>query len=136
MLAAPARPGTEAQLPLPGPSSAGYAGGVTADLARLNRELAEHRKYVSAGAAVVAYSLALFGFGMAAASKLYLGILLIALAATFFLFGVIAALLHAAHAACLSRRIRTLTHLPTARVIRAPVDTTARTAHVRHPTAR
>ena len=90
---------------------------MSAELARLNRELAEHRKYVGAGGAVVAYSLALFAFGMAAASKLYLGIIVVALAATFFLFGVGAAAIHAVHAACLARRIRTLTRLPVARVI-------------------
>jgi hypothetical protein len=87
------------------------------DLARLNRELEEHRKYVGAGAALVAYSLAMLAFGLAAASKLYLGVLVIALAATFFLFGVGAAAIHATHAAFLSRRIRTLMRLPEARVV-------------------
>jgi len=92
---------------------------VSADLAALNRELEEHRKYVGAGGALVAYSLGLFAFGVAAASKFYLGIMLIALAATFFLFGVVAALLHAAHAARLARRIRRLTRLPVARLLGA-----------------
>ena len=92
-------------------------GAVTADLAALNRELQEHRKYVGAGGALVAYSVALFAFGIAVASKFYLGIMLVALAATFFLFGVGAAVLHAAHAVFLARRIRALTRLPVARVL-------------------
>lgn len=87
------------------------------DLVQLNRQLVEHRKYARAGVALVAYSLAVFAFGVAATGMFWLGILLVALAATFFLFGVGAVLLHTAHAARCARRIRALTRLPVARLV-------------------
>ena len=102
---------------LPGSSSDRYAGRVTSDLARLNREIAEHRKHAGAGAALIAYSLALFAFGLAAMGIHSLGIVLIALAVTFFLFGVGAAALHIAYAASCARRIRSMTRLPVARLL-------------------
>lgn len=90
---------------------------MSADLARLNRELVEHRKNVGAGAALVAYSLALFAFGLAAAGVYSLGLVLVALAGACFVFGAGAVVLHAAHAAYCARRIRAIMQLPTARLV-------------------
>lgn len=90
---------------------------MSSDLARLNRQLEEHRKNIGAGAALVAYSLAVFAFGVAAIGIYSLGIVLIALAALCFVFGLGAVVLHAASAAGCARRIRALMRLPVARLV-------------------
>ncbi len=87
------------------------------DLARLNRERVEHRKNAGAGAAMVAYSFALFAFGGATIGMFSLGIVLVALAVTFFLFGVGVCVVHLAHALRCAREIRALTQLPAARLL-------------------
>lgn len=91
---------------------------VGTDLARLNRDVAEDRKYVRAGMAMIAYSLALFVLGYAVTSMIYMGIVLVSLSATFFLFGLGATIVHAVRAATGARHIRMLTRLPTARLVR------------------
>lgn len=87
------------------------------DLARLQRDLAEDQTYVRASVALIGYSLAMFMLGMAVTKLAYVGVVVLSLAATFFLFGVGAAIRYGMRAARYSRQIRVMTRLPVARLL-------------------
>ena len=90
---------------------------MSAELARLQRDLAEDRAYVRAGVAVVVYSMAFGVLGLAVTSQFYIGVVLLSLATTFFLFGLGAAIRHGVRATSRARQIRSMTRLPVARLL-------------------
>jgi hypothetical protein len=87
------------------------------DLVRMRRDLANERHNLRAAALVVAYSGALFALGLGITTQVYLGIVLMSVAACGFLFGAGWAVRYGTRAARYARDIRLLTQLPAARVI-------------------